>query len=180
MHLSRRRFVVATLALTIGGRMTDAAAPQTAPQTSAARPAGSPGNPNMASVRYQITNVDRAVAFYTKVLDFKLEQQNGSVIAIVTRGPLALILSGPSSSGARPMPDGRRQEPGGWNRIVLYVPDLDVQLQKLKSAGAHFRNGVETGPGGRQIQVDDPDGNPIELHEAPRERISKPLPSSDR
>jgi glyoxylase I family protein len=84
---------------------------------------------------------------------------------MVSRGPLHLILSGPGSSGARPMPDGRRQEPGGWNRIVLYVSDLNAQIQKLKTAGAHFRNTVEVGPGGKQIQIDDPDGNPIELHE---------------
>jgi len=85
--------------------MTNAAASR----PTAARPGISPGDPNVASVRYQVTDVDRAVAFYTKVLDFKLEQQNGAVIAIVSRGPLALILSGPGSSGARPMPDGRRR-----------------------------------------------------------------------
>ena len=120
---------------------------------------------NVASVRYLITDIERAVAFYTKVLDFKLDMRNGAVIAIVSRGPLQLILSGPGSSGARAMPDGRRQEPGGWNRIVLYVPDLEAQIQKLKAAEARFRNTVEVGPGGKQIQVDDPDGNPIELHE---------------
>ena len=124
--------------------------------------------PNVATVRYLITDVERAVTFYTQVLDFRVEMRNGAVIAIVSRGPLQLILSGPGSSGARAMPDGRRQEPGGWNRIVLYVTSLDAQIQKLKQASAHFRNQVEEGPGGRQIQVDDPDGNPIELHEAPR------------
>ena len=118
-----------------------------------------------AAVRYQITDVDRAIAFYTQVLDFKLEHQAGTAFAMVSRGPLHLILSGPGSSGARPMPDGRRQEPGGWNRIVLYVSDLDTQIQGLEAAGVHFRNTVEVGPGGRQIQIDDPDGNPIELHE---------------
>lgn len=151
------------LALTIGARMTGAASARPAPQSGR-----SPGDPNVAAVRYQTTNVDRAVTFYTEVLDFKLEQRNGPVIAIVSRGPLMLILSGPGSSGARPMPDGRKQEPGGWNRILLYVSDLDAQIQKLKKAGAHFRNTVEVGPGGKQIQIDDPDGNPIELHEAPR------------
>lgn len=150
-------------ALTIGGGMTEAASAKSA--TQAAR---SPGDPNVAVVRYQITNIERAVTFYTDVLDFKLEQRNGPVIAIVSRGPLMLILSGPESSGARPMPDGRKQEPGGWNRILLYVSDLDAQIQKLKKAGAHFRNTIEVGPGGRQIQIDDPDGNPIELHEAPK------------
>jgi glyoxylase I family protein len=123
---------------------------------------------NVASVRYLITDIERAVAFYTKVLDFKLDMRNGAVIAIVSRGPLQLILSGPGSSGARAMPDGRRQEPGGWNRLVLYVPDLEAQIQKLKSAEARFRNTVEVGPGGKQIQVEDPDGNPIELHEPAR------------
>jgi glyoxylase I family protein len=82
---------------------------------------------------------------------------------------LHLILSGPGSSGSRPMPDGRGQQPGGWNRIVLYVEDLDTTLAALRAAGARFRNEVEKGPGGRQVQVDDPDGNPVELHEAPRE-----------
>jgi glyoxylase I family protein len=151
------------VALTIGGRMTDTASASSAP-----RPGRSPGDPNVATVRYVVANVDRAVTFYTEVLDFKLEQRNGPVIAIVSRGPLMLILSGPGSSGVRPMPDGRKQEPGGWNRILIYVPDLDAQIQKLRKAGAHFRNDVEAGPGGKQIQIDDPDGNPIELHEAPK------------
>jgi glyoxylase I family protein len=119
----------------------------------------------MATVRYQIPNVDRAIAFYTRVLDFELERQSGPAFAMVARDDLHLILSGPGSSGARPLPDGRRQEPGGWNRIVLYVSDLDAEIEKLKAAGVHFRNAVEAGPGGKQIQVDDPDGNPIELHE---------------
>jgi glyoxylase I family protein len=119
----------------------------------------------VAAVRYQIRNVDRAIAFYTQVLDFKLERQAGAAFAMVSRGPLQLVLSGPGSSGARPMPDGRQQEPGGWNRIILYVDDLNGQIQKLKAAGVRFRNTVEEGPGGKQIQVEDPDGNPIELHE---------------
>jgi catechol 2,3-dioxygenase-like lactoylglutathione lyase family enzyme len=118
-----------------------------------------------AAVRYQIANVDRAIAFYTQLLGFKLEQKSGAAFAMVSRGALHLILSGPGSSGARPMPDGRRQEPGGWNRIVLYVSDLDAHIQKLDAAGARFRNSVEVGPGGKQIQIEDPDGNPIELHE---------------
>jgi glyoxylase I family protein len=126
-----------------------------------------PGDPSVATVRYLINDVERAVTFYTQVLDFKLEMRNGPVIAIVSRGPLHLILSGPGSSGARPMPDGRKQEPGGWNRIVVYVKDLEAQIGKLKAAEARLRNAVEEGPGGKQIQIDDPDGNPIELHEAP-------------
>lgn len=123
---------------------------------------------NGAVVRYQVRDVDRAVAFYTRHLEFGVTQRSGPVLAIVSRGDLHLLLSGPGSSGARPMPDGRQQEPGGWNRIVLYVKDLDSTIASLKASGARFRNEVEAGPGGKQIQVDDPDGNPIELHEAPR------------
>jgi catechol 2,3-dioxygenase-like lactoylglutathione lyase family enzyme len=118
-----------------------------------------------AVVRYQVTDVERAVAFYTSVLGFILEMHAGSAFASVRRGDLRLLLGGPGSSGARPMPDGRRQEPGGWNRIVLYVDDLDAQITALEKANVRFRNSIETGPGGRQIQIEDPDGNPIELHE---------------
>ena len=124
-------------------------------------------NTNSAVVRYQIQDVDRAIAFYTQAFGFKLTQKSGPV-AIVSRGDLHLLLSGPNSSGSRPMPDGRRQEPGGWNRIVVYVDSIDTTIAALKAAGARFRNDLEVGPGGKQIQVDDPDGNPIELHEAPR------------
>ena len=123
--------------------------------------------PSAAIVRYQIQDVERAIEFYTKQLGFELAQRSGP-ITIVSRGDLHLILSGPTSSGARPMPDGRRQESGGWNRIVVYVESIDAAIARLKTAGARFRNDVEVGPGGSQILVDDPDGNPIELHEAPR------------
>jgi catechol 2,3-dioxygenase-like lactoylglutathione lyase family enzyme len=122
-------------------------------------------SPAIAAVRYQIRDVDRAIKFYTDVLDFKLERRAGSAFAMISRGPLQLVLSGPGSSGARPMPDGRSQEPGGWNRIIIYVADLDAEIQRCKTAGARFRNTVEEGPGGKQIQIEDPDGNPIELHE---------------
>ncbi len=121
-----------------------------------------------AVVRYQVLDVDRAVAFYTEHMGFHLDQQAGAVFASVSRGHLHLLLGGPGSSGSRPMPDGRRQEPGGWNRIVLYVENFDSVISALRSAGARFRNDVEVGPGGKQIQVEDPDGNPIELHEAPK------------
>jgi catechol 2,3-dioxygenase-like lactoylglutathione lyase family enzyme len=121
-----------------------------------------------AVVRYQVRDVDRSLTFYTERLGFQVTQRSGPVIAIVTRGRLHLILSGPESSGSRPMPDGRAQEPGGWNRIVLYVENLDSTIASLQAAGTRFRNSVQAGPGGKQIQVDDPDGNPIELHEAPR------------
>lgn len=122
---------------------------------------------NAAVVRYQVRDVGRALAFYTEHLGFRVVQQSGPVIAIIARGDLHLILSGPESSGARPLPDGRKQEAGGWNRIVLYVESIDSTIASLETAGARFRNRIETGPGGKQIQVEDPDGNPIELHEAP-------------
>lgn len=121
-----------------------------------------------AVVRYQIRDVERAVAFYTGHLGFSLLQQAGDVFATVARGNLYLLLGGPRSSGSRPLPDGRQQEPGGWNRIVLYVDGLDDTIAALRAAGCRFRNAIEVGPGGRQIQIEDPDGNPIELHEAPR------------
>jgi len=111
-----------------------------------------------AVVRYQVKDVERALAFV---------QRSDAVIAIIARGNLHLILSGPGSSGSRPMSDGRQQEPGGWNRIVLYVENLASTIASLETAGTRFRNQVEVGPGGKQIQVDDPDGNPMELHEAP-------------
>jgi len=125
-------------------------------------------NPDAAVVRYQVRDVDRSIAFFTGHLGFELTQRSGPVFATVSRGDLHLLLSGPGSSGSRPMPDGRRQEPGGWNRIVLYVDDLESTLAALRSAGTAPRNEVEVGPGGQQVQVEDPDGNPIELHEAPR------------
>jgi glyoxylase I family protein len=121
-----------------------------------------------AVVRYQVQDVDRAVDFYTRHLGFHVTQRAGP-IAVVSRGDLHLLLSGPASSGSRPMPDGRRQDPGGWNRLVLYVDDLDATITALRAAEARFRNEVEVGPGGKQIMVDDADGNPIELHEAPQE-----------
>jgi glyoxylase I family protein len=121
-----------------------------------------------AVVRYQIADIERAIAFYTEQLDFQLEQRAGAVFATVSRGDLHLLLSGPGSSGARPMPDGRRQGPGGWNRIVLYVDDLQALHARLRDAGVKFRNEIERGPGGTQIQFEDPDGNPIEIHEPPK------------
>lgn len=120
-------------------------------------------------VRYQVRDVSRSVAFYTEKLGLKLDMQNLPAFAQVSVGQLKLILSGPGASGSRPVPDGRKQEPGGWNRVVLQVQDLPSRIDKLRKAGLHFRNEMETGPGGRQIQIEDPDGNPIELFEpAPR------------
>jgi catechol 2,3-dioxygenase-like lactoylglutathione lyase family enzyme len=137
-------------------------------QPSRAHPDAFSPSSNAAIVRYLVRDVDRAVAFYTQHLGFRLTQRSGPVVAIISRGDLHLLLSGPGSSGARPMPDGRRQEPGGWNRIVAYVENLDSTIAALKAAGLQFRNDVEVGPGGTQILVEDPDGNVVELHEAPR------------
>ena len=116
-------------------------------------------------VRYQVTDVARAVAFYTNHLAFRLEIQHLPVFASVSLGGFILLLSGPGASGSRPMPGGESQQPGGWNRVVLRVADLSAQIDALRNAGVKFRNQIETGPGGRQIQVADPDGNPIELLE---------------
>jgi glyoxylase I family protein len=121
-------------------------------------------------IRYQSKDVQRAVDFYTKQLGFKLEHQQLPAFATVSLGDLKLLLSGPGASGSRPLPDGRRQEPGGWNRIVLRVSDLGRAMETLTNAGVHFRNQLEAGPGGRQIQLDDPDGNPVELFEPAPER----------
>ena len=119
-------------------------------------------------VRYQVKDVVRAVAFYTQQLGFKLGHQHPPAFADVSLGDVQILLSGPGASGSRPMPDGQRQEPGGWTRVVLKVVDLSVCIDALKAAGVHFRNEMETGPGGRQIQVEDPDGNAIELFEPAR------------
>jgi glyoxylase I family protein len=116
-------------------------------------------------IRYQVKDIDRAVAFYTQHLGFKLEHQQGQAFAKVSIGELSLLLSGPGSSGSRQLPDGRQQVPGGWNRLVLRVDDLPAIIATLEKADLYFRNQMETGPGGRQIQMEDPDGNPIELFE---------------
>ena len=116
-------------------------------------------------VRYQVKDLIRSVAFYTRQLGFKLDQQHLPAFAQVSVGNLKLILSGPGASGSRRMPDGRNQEPGGWNRVVLQVTDLQNRIEALKKAGLRFRNGMEVGPGGKQILLEDPDGNPIELFE---------------
>jgi glyoxylase I family protein len=120
-----------------------------------------------AMVRYLVSDVDRAIAFYVDRLGFEVVQRANAAFASVSRGKLTLLLSGPGSSGARTLPDGRRQEPGGYNRIVLWVQDLAAEIETLTRAGVRFRNQVEVGPGGKQIQLEDPDGNPLELHEAP-------------
>lgn len=119
-------------------------------------------------VRYQVTDVLRSIAFYTAHFGFTLEHQQPPAFASVSLGPLRILLSGPGASGSRLMPNGRRQEPGGWNRIVLRVEDLPSCIEVLKKAGVHVRNQMEVGPGGKQIQVEDLDGNPIELFESAR------------
>lgn len=116
-------------------------------------------------VRYQVKDVKRSIDFYTKQLGFKLDQQNLPAFGQVSVGNLKLILSGPGASGSRPMPNGRQQEPGGWNRVVLQVSDLPGKIEMLKKSGLNFRNEMEVGPGGKQILLEDPDGNPIELFE---------------
>ena len=116
-------------------------------------------------VRYQVRDVARSVEFYSRHLGFQLQQQRLPAFANLALGPLDLLLSGPGASGSRPMPDGRVQGPGGWNRIVLRVENLPAWIDRLKKAGLRFRNAMETGPGGRQIQVEDPDGNTVELFE---------------
>jgi glyoxylase I family protein len=122
------------------------------------------------AVRYQVKDVDKSVEFYTKHLGFKVDERYpaGPAFAGVSNGNLTLWLSGPKSSGSRATPDGRKQEPGGWNRIVLEVDDLAAHVEAMKKAGLRFRNEIEKGPGGKQIQLEDPDGNSIELFEPAR------------
>ena len=120
---------------------------------------------SLHGVRYQVTDVARAAAFYSDHLGFKLEHQQLPAFASVSLGEFRLLLSGPGASGSRPMPGGEPQRPGGWNRVVLRVADLPGQIDAVRNAGVTFRNQMEAGPVGRQIQVEDPDGNPIELFE---------------
>jgi len=119
-------------------------------------------------VRYQVKDVARSTTFYTQYLGFTLKHQQLPAFANVALGDAQIFLSGPGASGSRPMPNGQPQGPGGWNRVVLKVADLPSFIAELKKAGPRFRNEMETGPGGRQIQIEDPDGNPIELFEPAR------------
>ncbi len=120
------------------------------------------------SVRYMIDDVAAAIAFYTTHLDFTLEMDASPAFASVSRDGVRLLLSGATSSGRRPMPDGRKTEPGGWNRIQVQVADLASEVDRLRNAGLQFRNEIVTGPGGSQILLDDPSGNPVELFEPAR------------
>ncbi len=115
------------------------------------------------NVRYMVHDVEAAVSFYTTHLGFRLLSKTLPAFADVARGDLRLLLSGPASSAGRPMPDGRQPVPGGWNRIHLIVEDLEAEVARLRAAGVRFRNDIVTGPGGAQIVLDDPSGNPIEL-----------------
>jgi catechol 2,3-dioxygenase-like lactoylglutathione lyase family enzyme len=118
-------------------------------------------------VRYIVNDVDAAIVFYTQLLDFKLEMHPAPPFAMLSRGDLRLVLSAPNlaGGGGQSMPDGTKPEPGGWNRFAIEVTDLANTVARLRSEGAHFRNDIVTGVGGRQILVDDPSGNPVELFE---------------
>jgi catechol 2,3-dioxygenase-like lactoylglutathione lyase family enzyme len=120
----------------------------------------------MVSVRYLVKDVDASIQFYTQSFGFELKQQFGPAMAIVVKEGLNLWLAGPVSSAAQPMPDGRKPEPGGWNRFVLQVEDLPGLIAKLRTQGVRFRNEIVKGPGGSQILCEDPSGNTIELYQA--------------
>jgi catechol 2,3-dioxygenase-like lactoylglutathione lyase family enzyme len=116
-----------------------------------------------ASVRYIVHDVEAALNFYTQHLGFKLERNSAPAFASVTRDDVRLLLSGPGSSGARPLPDGRRPAPGGWNRILIMVPDVEAEVARLRTSGARFRSEIIKGVGGSQIWLEDPSGNLVEL-----------------
>jgi catechol 2,3-dioxygenase-like lactoylglutathione lyase family enzyme len=120
----------------------------------------------VAAVRYLVADTDQAVAFYTELLGFTLLTRMGLAFAIVERDGLELWLSGPQTSAAQPMPDGRVPTPGGWNRLVLEVDDIEEAVARLRDAGVQFRNELLSGPGGTQVLVEDPSGNPVELFSA--------------
>jgi catechol 2,3-dioxygenase-like lactoylglutathione lyase family enzyme len=122
-----------------------------------------PNTDGLVNVRYMVDDVHTAVDFYTSHLGFELRSSAAAAFADVTRGNLRLLLSGPASSAGRPMPDGRRPSPGGWNRIELVFDDLAAEVERLRAAGLSFRNDVVTGPGGSQILLEDPSGNVVEL-----------------
>ncbi len=118
---------------------------------------------SMVNVRYLVKDVQAALDFYTSHLGFSVRTAHLPAFADVIRGNLRLLLSGPASSAGRPMPDGREPVPGGWNRIHLVVADLPAEIARLRAGGVSFRSDIVTGPGGQQVVLDDPSGNPIEL-----------------
>src|SRR3981081_316530 len=118
---------------------------------------------DMINVRYMVDNVDESIAFYTKHLGFEVLTSASPAFADVKRGNLRLLLAGPQSAAGRPMPDGRTPGPGGWNRIHFVVDDIDAEVARLRDAGATFRNDIVTGPGGKEILLEDPSGNVVEL-----------------
>jgi catechol 2,3-dioxygenase-like lactoylglutathione lyase family enzyme len=120
-------------------------------------------NDEIVNVRYMVNDVDGSIAFYTKQLGFEVLTSAAPAFADVKRGNLRLLLAGPESSAGRPMPDGRKPGPGGWNRIHFVVDDIDAEVKRLRDAGATFRNNIVTGPGGKQILLEDPSGNIVEL-----------------
>jgi catechol 2,3-dioxygenase-like lactoylglutathione lyase family enzyme len=120
-------------------------------------------NDETVNVRYMVDDVDKAIDFYTEMLGFKVLTSAAPAFADVERGNLRLLLAGPASSAGRPMPDGRKPGPGGWNRIHFIVDDIDAEVSRLQEAGATFRNDIVTGPGGKQILLEDPSGNVVEL-----------------
>lgn len=124
------------------------------------------GGAIVASVRYIVQDVEKSVEFYTSLLGFTVAEQYGPAMAIVTRGDLSLWLAGPRASASRPMPDGRQPEPGGWARIVIETDDIESTATALRDAGAAFRNDIISGPGGKQVIVEDPSGNAIEVFQA--------------
>jgi glyoxylase I family protein len=156
------------LAVPVRGFMNQTESTPAAVSDQPTQPVGRQGALHFHGVRYQVTDVSRAVAFYTGQLGFTLKQQHLPAFATISLGELDLLLSGPQASGSRPLPDGRHQESGGWNRVVLKVADLPAHVEKLKMSGVRFRNAIEGGPAGKQIQLEDPDGNPIELFEPAR------------
>jgi predicted enzyme related to lactoylglutathione lyase len=120
------------------------------------------------ATRYIVNDVDAAIEFYSGLLGFHLKQQAGAAFAIVEREDIALMLTGPAASAQRPMPDGSRPTPGGWNRIVVNVEDIAATVDAMRSAGAEFRNDIMSGKFGQTILAEDPSGNPVELVQRPR------------